>query len=123
MTFPPAWKIWREVRRFKTKIPRELHRGGSKTVGMLRRMSYEPLTQFLHDSVLSRPQVLSEGRLPLTTRVAVLVLFQPHGLANSIRVTLDYLAAENWSILVVSNAPLAAADAAMVRERAALLLE
>lgn len=112
MTLPPLWKVQRELKRIRLDTWR-----------WLRGALFEPHRQWLYDRQSSRHQRITSGSGVLTSRVAVLVLFQPKGLANSVRLTMDHLVAQGWSVLVVSNAPLATCDVSMVTERAALLLE
>jgi hypothetical protein len=88
----------------------------------LRAALFEPPRQFLYDRHSARRENRLVGKHALKDRVAVLVLFQPKGLAGSVQMTLDHLVAEGWSIVVVSNAPLSGADTAMVTDRAAMLL-
>lgn len=112
MTLPPLWKVQRELERVRVGAWR-----------WLRGAVVEPPRQWLYDRRTARHQRPVAGRGTLTGRVAVLVLFQPKGLAGSVQLTLDHLVAQGWSVLVVSNAPLSTRDAAMVTDRAALLLE
>jgi hypothetical protein len=110
MSLPPLWKV-----------RRELGRAGDDLLRALRGALWEPPRQWLHDR--RDAARVQPGDMTLTGSVAVLVLYQPRGLAASVRLTLDHLAAEGWSVLAVSNAPLGATDAALVTERAALLVE
>ncbi len=112
MTLPPRWKV-----------RRELNRAGSAMWRGLRGALIEPPRQWLYDLRSARAERQSTGTARLSDRVAVLVLFQPKGLAGSVRLTLDHLAAEGWSVVVVSNVALSASDAAMVTSRAAVLVE
>ncbi|WP_103258576.1 rhamnan synthesis F family protein [Tabrizicola aquatica] len=112
MSLPPWWKIKRELARVRDAATRALGRA-----------LVEPPRQWLYDRATDRNERVTPGRLPLTGRVAVLVLFQPRGIAASVQLTLDHLAAEGWSVLAVSNAPLSDADRALVQEKAALVLE
>lgn len=112
MKLPPLWKFKRELNRIRLDVWRGLR-------GAL----IEPPRQWLYDRRAARHQRPVTGRGVLTERVAVLVLFQPKGLAGSVRLTLDHLVAQGWSVVVVSNAPLSHSDTEMVSERVALLLE
>lgn len=112
MNLTPIWKVKRELQRLRTNAWRAIR-------GTL----IEPPRQWLHDQQTRHGQGLTPGRLPLTERVAVFVLFQPQGLAGSVRLTLEHLASEGWSVLVVSNGTLSTHDAEMVTDNAALLLQ
>ncbi|WP_157084251.1 rhamnan synthesis F family protein [Sediminimonas qiaohouensis] len=112
INLPPLWKIRREVRRI-----------GSVPARGLRGALIEQPRQWVYDHRVEQLHRLHTGHGTLTERVAVLVLFQPNGVAPSVQLTLDHLAAEDWSVLVVSNAPLGKTDAAMLMERSALVLE
>lgn len=112
MKLPPWWKVKRELKRARDKIARAVGRA-----------VVEPPRQWLYDRAAHRNERLTQGRLPLTGRVAVLVLYQPRGIAASLRLTLDHLAAEGWSVLAVSNAALSDADRTLLQEKAALVLE
>lgn len=99
MKLPPAWKVRRELRRLKEQasdllFPRFIDR----------------LRQVWYDLVLSRNVSEVAGQLPLTDRVAVFVVFQPRGIALSTLLTLEHLADEGWSVLIVSNHALSDAD-------------
>jgi hypothetical protein len=112
MTLPPLWKVKRELDRIRVGVWRAWR-------GAL----IEPPRQWLYDRHTEKHQHPVTGRAALTQRVVVLVLFQPKGLASSVQLTLDHLVAQGWSVVVVSNAPLSIRDAAIVTDRAALLLE
>jgi hypothetical protein len=55
--------------------------------------------------------------------VAVFVLFQPKGIAASTIMTLEHLAQEAWSVLVISNARLTSADRARLAAHSAHVIE
>lgn len=112
MTLPPMWKVKRELRRIGDKI----------SFPILARTT-ERFRQTYHDLNLGRFLTETPGNLPLTSRVAVLVLFQPKGLLGSSFLTLDHLAQEGWSVLVVSNAALSEADRARLVRRCAHVIE
>lgn len=112
MILPPTWKLRRELARIGRAAGRRLR-------GAL----IEPPRQWAYDLGFVGKERITTGRAMLSERVAVLVLFQPKGLAGSVQLTLNHLVAEGWSVVVVSNAPLSVTDAAMVTDRAAILLE
>ncbi|MFN4129330.1 MAG: rhamnan synthesis F family protein [Paracoccaceae bacterium] len=112
MKLPPAWKVKRELWRVKEQVQRNLES-----------LFVERMRQFFYDRAVTRLVRETPGMLPITSRVAVFVIFQPHGLAPSILFTLEHLAKENWSVLVVSNAPLALADRDRLVPACSYLLE
>jgi lipopolysaccharide biosynthesis protein len=112
MSLPPAWKVKRELRRIASKFE---FRVTSPFVDRLR--------QNHHDRNLSRLLRETPGQLPLTARVAVFVLFQPKGIAASTFLTLNHMAQEGWSVLVVSNTPLSDADRASLAQHSAHVIE
>lgn len=112
MKLPPAWKIRREVWRVKEQmhdllIPRFADR----------------IAQAYHDRNIHRLLLETRGSLSLTKRVAVLVLFQPKGIAASTYMTLDHLAQENWSVLLVSNTALSTSDRKQLAAKSAFVIE
>lgn len=111
MNLPPLWKVKREL----TRVGASMWRGG-------RGIFFEPIRQWLYDSSTVRRECKINGCKDLSGRVVIFVIFQPKGLAESVKFTLDHLVAEGWSIVVVSNAPLSAADTCVVTHRAAKLL-
>ncbi len=112
MTLPPRWKIKRELYRIRDKVGRWIS-------GAL----IDPPRQFLYDRMAGSLLEITEGEHALTPRVAVFVLFQPKGLAASTLFTLDHLIANDWSPVVISNAPLSERDRAEVARRAAKVIE
>ncbi len=112
MKMPPAWKVKRELLRLNEQIqdlvlPRLVDR----------------LCQARHDRFLDRLLRETSGALALTARVAVFVLFQPKGIAASTLLTLDHMAGEGWSVLIVSNAPLSEADRVRLAAKSAHIIE
>lgn len=112
MTLPSLWKVRREVSRVKENIQ-----------GVVLPRLTDRLIQLRYDRSCSRMLRETPGVLPLTERVAVLVLFQPSGLALSTFLTIDHLLAENWSVVVISNAPLPDSDRMRLAEKAAHVIE
>lgn len=112
MALPPAWKVKRELWRVYDK---------AKTAASLR--SLDRWRQSYHDRNLSRLLRETPGARPLTQRVAAFILFQPKGIAGSTFLTLDHLAQEGWSVLVISNAPLSDADRARLAAASGHVIE
>lgn len=112
MKLPPAWKVKRELFRVKEQVQDAL----------LPRFA-DRLRQFWHDRNIGKRLVETPGALAITPRVAVFVLFQPKGVAESTFLTLDHLVQENWSALVISNVPLSSADRLRLAARSAHVIE
>lgn len=112
MKLPQAWKVKRELLRIKEKVQNLV----------LPRFT-DRLRQFRYDRNLSRLLRETPGKKPLTGRVAVFVLFQPKGVAASTFLTLDHLAAEDWSVLVISNTPLSDLDRERMADNASHVIE
>ena len=112
MKLPPLWKVKREAWRVREKI-QDL---------VLPRFT-DRLNQNRHDRSLSTLLRETPGEMPLTARVAVFVLFQPKGVAPSTFLTVDHLSAENWSVIVISNAPLSDLDRSRLAKKAAHVIE
>lgn len=94
----PDWKIKREISRFGQQlkaIPEAL---------------YEPILRKRHDEALRRGFPTYNGDVALAGKIAVLLVFQPSGLAASTLETLRYLAANGFAPFVVANHPLSPAD-------------
>ena len=94
----PVWKIRRELQRLGQQlraIPEAL---------------YEPVLQRAHDRAFANGLPTTDGALPLTDKVALLLVFAPKGLAESVLLTCAHLRARGYAPLVVSNAPLTEAD-------------
>ncbi len=103
MTLPPLWKVFRELDRVKQ-------------VGLaVLAKAYEPMLQRRHDQ--SRDAILdvSNGRIPLGRKIALLLVFQPSGISQTLLVTCRHLMSKGYASLVVSNAPISTED----RERLA----
>lgn len=112
MTFPPRWKIRRELFRLRDQM-----------VGGVTGALYDPPRQFLHDRSFGKHLRVTAGTRSFGTRIALFVLYQPAGIAASTQFALGHLASQGWSPLVVSNAPLSAPDRAMLAANAALVVE
>lgn len=109
MSLPPIWKVRREVRRVKDQMK----------VATL----YEPTLRILHGKWLANRAQPILGKVVLGKKVAIFILFQPKGVANSIYFSCDHLIAHGYSPVILSNAPLSDSDRAALLERSALLLE
>lgn len=106
-----TWKIGRELRRLQQQLQ------------ALPEFFYEPLLRRWHDARRSRVLQAQPGGVQASAKVAVYLIFQPAGLAESTLLTCEHLAAEGYAPLVVSNAALTPADRARLLPRAWRLVE
>jgi hypothetical protein len=93
------------------KVRRELGRLGQQ-LRAIPEAVWEPLAQRRHDAACAAGLPVTEGAVPLTGRVAMLIIWQPKGLQNSVLATCRHLTAQGYAPFVVSNAPLSARDSA-----------
>lgn len=94
----PLWKAKREFGRLRQQlqaIPEAL---------------WEPMTRARHDRLVQSGLPQTEGAQPLLPKVAIVLLFQPKGLAESVFLLCRHLSANGYAICAVSNAPLSSAD-------------
>ncbi len=101
----PRWKVQREIKRIQSQVTRR--------VADL----YEPYIQRVHDGGFRKRVSVVHGAAKLTSRIALLLLYQPRGLAASVGVMLDELTSHGFSVVAVSNAPLSDRDRAMLLSR------
>lgn len=98
----------------KKKIKRELLRILSQVSSWLMNM-YEPIIRWWHKRTLGRHcEICINTKHHNQGKVAVLLVYQPNGLAESTWLTLEHLRSMGYSTLLVSNCPLSANDAARV---------
>jgi hypothetical protein len=97
---PPLWKVKRELIRLGLRANERLP------------FAYllDTIRQHHHDRQAHEALRETSGSLPLGDRVAVFILFQPKGIAGSTYFTLEHLAQNGWSVVVVSNSPLTLSD-------------
>ncbi|WP_291011751.1 rhamnan synthesis F family protein [Hydrogenophaga sp.] len=97
----------------KWKLVREINRIRQQLRGIPEFFS-EPAQRRQHDaqrSVLLEPQ---HGDVAKRKKIALLLVYQPQGVADSTRWTCEHLVAKGYSPLIISNAPLSAADRQML---------
>lgn len=94
----PAWKLRRELKRVGQQL-----RAVPEAV-------WEPFVQRLHDRKLSQGFPILDGEQPLGPKVALVLCWQPRGLAPSFHDKLQHLVDNGYAPFVVSNAALSAAD-------------
>ena len=111
MSLPPIWKVKREIRRIRDQA-------------MLASTNlYEPFFRWRHKKWLTEIVKPISGEIILGEKVAIFILFQPKGVAQSIYFTCDHLIAQGYSPFILSNAPLSNTDRTELLARSALLLE
>lgn len=101
----PAWKVQRELSRLGQQL-----RAIPEAV-------WEPFARRAHDAALARGFPVTEGAVPLGAKVALVLCWQPGGLAPSFLDMLDHLRANGYATFVVANAPLSDADRAALTPR------
>jgi len=106
-----AWKIRRELRRLQQQLQ------------ALPEFFYEPLLRRWHDARRSRSLQAQPGGVQAGNKVAIYLIFQPVGLAESTLLTCEHLTSSGYSPLVVSNAALTPADRAALLPRVWRLVE
>lgn len=112
MKLPPLWKVKRELWRVKEKADHLLHR-----------VIMDPRRQARYER--SRKELITEtpGQQLLSHRVAVLVIFQPQGIAASTFLTLRHLARQDWSVLIVANSRVTDSERESLAEHCAMIIE
>ncbi|WP_333817350.1 rhamnan synthesis F family protein [Tabrizicola sp.] len=113
MALPPFWKVRREVGRVAERMSDRLPVTYMQDI----------VRQYKHDRSLSRSLRETRGSLELGDKVAVFILFQPKGIAESTYITLDHLRESGWSTLVVSNTPLLQTDREKIALKSAHVIE
>lgn len=107
----PLWKLRREVYRL------------SEYLWALAGLVYEPVQKWRHDAWRKGLALPADQGVPLTGKVAVVLIYQPNGIALSLLGTLGYLVASGYAPLVVSNAPLSAESRARLAPLSWRILE
>jgi hypothetical protein len=105
------------------KVRRELRVGVTKLRMFYLRAVHDRLRKAVYDRTSDRQIKVTPGDLPMTDRVAIFIVFQPKGLAPSVVLTLEHLAQNRFSVVVVSNGPLRPEDRAAVARKATVVLE
>ncbi|MCU0828633.1 MAG: rhamnan synthesis F family protein [Tabrizicola sp.] len=73
---------------------------------------YEPILKLRHDRWRAALPAPSDLGVPLLPKVALVLVFQPRGIAASLLVTLRHLVEQGYAPLVISNAPVSQSDRA-----------
>lgn len=92
------WKLRREIDRIRQQFR------------AIPEFFTEPAQRRRHDR--TRPQWLhpQAGQVPLTRKIALLLLYQPAGVSAATRWTCEHLVRKGYAPLIISNAPLSAQD-------------
>lgn len=91
------------------KLNRELHRIKQQMLS-IPEFFFEPAKQRKHDARRSQLLFQSEGSAEASSKVALLLLYQPSGISASTLWTCEHLVRKGYAPLVVSNAPLSSDD-------------
>lgn len=96
------------------KFRRELHRIRLQLQGVAEFFT-EPAQRRRHD--LERVALLqaASGNIPLTSKVALLLVFQPAGISDATRWTCEHLVRKGYAPLLISNAQLSQADQELLK--------
>lgn len=94
----PRWKIKREWDRLKQQLV------------AIPEFFLEPLQRRRHDAIFERGLKWSDGACTLDGKIALLLLFQPNGVADSIIHSCQHLVRNGYAPFIVSNTPLSAED-------------
>lgn len=105
-----GWKLRRELGRLSQQL-----RAVPEAV-------WEPFAQARHDRAFAGFPVHPGADAP-SARMALLLIFQPSGIAASTLTMIDHLREQGHAVLVVSNAPLSAQDRAALSPRVWQILE
>jgi hypothetical protein len=96
----PTWKLRREGYRF------------AEYLWAAAGLAYEPFLKIRHDRWRRTLPVPGDGGVPMTGKVALILAYQPTGIAASTWLTLEHLTAQGYAPLFISNAPLSPEDRA-----------
>lgn len=107
----PVWKLKREIQRLMVQII-----GLPQTIATLPRRLREPQLRRAHDAAFPGNLWITQGDVAAGDHFAVVVLFQPNGIATSTFETCENLRQNGYSPLVVSNAPLSDRDSARLKK-------
>ena len=96
------------------KIRRELARFGQQLRGIGEKLT-DPAKQRKLNRVVAAGLPQFDGALPLTTKVALFLVYQPKGISPSTLETCRTLSNAGYTPLIVSNCPLSANDQELLR--------
>jgi len=94
----PGWKVRRELSRLGQQL-----RAVPEAI-------WEPVARRRHDAALLQGFPLTQGSVPLGSKVAIILCWQPNGIVPSFLETLDHLIRNGYAPFVVANAAILASD-------------
>ncbi len=94
----PRWKIERELDTLRQQIQSIPER----VIG--------PARQRRLDARFPSDYRTLNGAAPLTSKVAIFLVYQPHGMAASVLATCRHLAKRGYAVMLVANSPVSAKD-------------
>jgi hypothetical protein len=94
----PGWKVKRELVRLGQQLK------------AIPEFFWEPFAIRAHNAAFEKGFPTFEGQVPKLPKVAIVLCFQPKGLAKSFLVTLAHLVENGYSPLVISNSKLSDVD-------------
>lgn len=94
MPILPRWKAKRELHRVRQQL------------SAFPEAIWEPLAQARHDRLMASDWPVRNGELAQEVKIAVLLIWQPNGIAKSVNWTLRYLKDAGYAPFVISNSRL-----------------
>lgn len=107
----PAWKLKREIKRLWMQL------------GIPFDLLTMPIRRWLYDRKKHEIIKYSSGAQPVRENVAIILIFQPNGVRDSLLETLQYFNENGFTPLVVSNSPLSSGDLKNLCKNAYLVME
>lgn len=107
----PWWKLRREVNRLAQQL------------NAIPEFFWEPIARRRHDRSLMRGFPITIGAQDVAPKVAILLLYQPSGLAKSVALTCRHLTETGHAVLIVSNTPLSDKDRASLATQVWRIIE
>ncbi len=107
----PRWKLVRELKRLKMQFSQWYW------------FAFGPLLRHLYDLNRTKTLKVSKGRIELRRDAAIVLIYQPTGLLDSLFLELDHLTANGFSPIVVSNARLSDADLQRAISHASVIIQ
>ena len=92
------WKVQREFARLRQQLR------------AVPEFFWEPFARRRHDRSLAQGLATTSGKHPIAPKIALVLLYQPRGLARSTILMCQHLVANGYAVLAISNAPLSDAD-------------
>lgn len=107
----PGWKIKREFGRLRQQLR------------AIPEAFWEPFARARHDRLVRAGLPRTEGKQALAPKIAIVLLFQPRGVAESLYLMCRHLAGNGYAVLAVSNAPLSAGDRSRLADQVWRVIE